>query len=65
MIYISIKFFSRQNSPAKNFCVVAPGKIRKDDYTVMIGHSGPVYGASFSPDRQFLLTCSEDKTGNG
>ncbi len=35
----------------------------KKDYTVMYGHSGPVYGASFSPDNQFLLTCSEDKTG--
>lgn len=43
----------------KNF----QGKVRKEDYTTLVGHSGPVYGASFSPDRNYLLTCSEDKTG--
>ena len=26
------------------------------------GHSGPVYGLSFSPDRTLLLSCSEDGT---
>ena len=24
------------------------------------GHSGPIYAASFSPDRSLLLSCSED-----
>lgn len=28
-----------------------------------VGHSGPVYGCSFSPDKRMLLTCSEDSTG--
>jgi len=28
----------------------------------LIGHSGPVYGLSFSPDSQFLLSCSQDST---
>ncbi|KAA8896291.1 WD40-repeat-containing domain protein [Sphaerosporella brunnea] len=28
----------------------------------LIGHSGPVYGVSFSPDRKYLLSCSEDKS---
>ncbi|XP_067931982.1 transcription initiation factor TFIID subunit 5-like [Watersipora subatra] len=28
----------------------------------LIGHSGPVYGVSFSPDRHSLLSCSEDGT---
>ncbi|XP_053548425.1 transcription initiation factor TFIID subunit 5 [Bombina bombina] len=29
---------------------------------VLYGHSGPVYGASFSPDRNYLLSSSEDGT---
>ncbi|XP_070801565.1 transcription initiation factor TFIID subunit 5 [Pituophis catenifer annectens] len=29
---------------------------------ILYGHSGPVYGASFSPDRNYLLSCSEDGT---
>ncbi|GIX77637.1 transcription initiation factor TFIID subunit 5 [Caerostris extrusa] len=28
----------------------------------LIGHSGPVYGTSFSPDKNLLLSCSEDCT---
>ena len=28
------------------------------------GHSGAVYGLSFSPDKTLLLSCSEDGTGN-
>ena len=26
----------------------------------LIGHSGPVYGLSFNPDKSLLLSCSED-----
>jgi len=26
----------------------------------LVGHSGPVYGLSFNPDRSLLLSCSED-----
>lgn len=29
----------------------------------LFGHSGPVYCLSFSPDRNLLLSCSEDGTG--
>lgn len=32
------------------------------DSRLLLGHSGPVYSTSFSPDRNFLLTCSEDAT---
>ncbi|KAF8976148.1 Transcription initiation factor TFIID subunit 5 [Entomortierella lignicola] len=32
------------------------------DSRKLIGHSGPVFGASFSPDNKYLITCSEDKT---
>jgi len=28
----------------------------------LAGHSGPIHGVSFSPDRTLLLTCSEDGT---
>ena len=27
---------------------------------MLLGHCGPVYGLSFSPDRTMLLSCSED-----
>jgi transcription initiation factor TFIID subunit 5 len=33
-----------------------------EDYNILVGHSGPVYSASFSPDNLFLLTGSEDHT---
>lgn len=32
------------------------------DNKLLCGHSGPVYGVSFSPCRQLLLSCSEDNT---
>lgn len=33
------------------------------EYKRLIGHSGPVYGLSFSHDNKYLISCSEDKTG--
>ena len=30
----------------------------------LIGHSGPVYGSSFSPDRNLMVSASEDGTGD-
>ncbi|KAH9497999.1 uncharacterized protein LOC124489995 [Dermatophagoides farinae] len=33
-----------------------------DDLKILFGHSGPVYGLSFSPCRDMLLSCSEDTT---
>lgn len=32
------------------------------DYRCLVGHSGPVFGCSISPDNQFLLSSSEDTT---
>ena len=29
----------------------------------MIGHSGPVFAVSFSPDKYYLVSGSEDGTG--
>ncbi|OAD69198.1 hypothetical protein PHYBLDRAFT_1237, partial [Phycomyces blakesleeanus NRRL 1555(-)] len=33
-----------------------------DYYKRLVGHSGPVYGLSFSHDNKYLISCSEDKT---
>ncbi|KAI9269889.1 WD40-repeat-containing domain protein [Sporodiniella umbellata] len=32
------------------------------EYKKLIGHSGPIYGLSFSHDNKYLISCSEDKT---
>lgn len=29
----------------------------------LVGHAGPIYKLSFSPDRSLLLSASEDTTG--
>jgi transcription initiation factor TFIID subunit 5 len=34
-----------------------------EDYHVFAGHSGPIYGLSISPENKFLLSSSEDSTG--
>lgn len=55
-----VKIWSLKGSPLKS--------VIKDDpnngHTVrrLVGHAGPVYGLSFSPDSRFLLSSSEDKT---
>lgn len=33
------------------------------DSKLLTGHSGPVYAARFSRDRKYLVSCSEDGTG--
>lgn len=41
------------------------GVLQNDEsapYKRLVGHSGAVYGLSFSPDNRFLLSSSEDKT---
>ncbi|KAL6064870.1 LisH domain-containing protein [Balamuthia mandrillaris] len=35
---------------------------RTTDYVPLLGHSGPVYACSFSPDNNFLISASEDNT---
>ncbi|KAI8068048.1 WD40-repeat-containing domain protein [Gongronella butleri] len=32
------------------------------DYARLVGHAGPVYAASFSPDNSYMITCSQDHT---
>ena len=34
-----------------------------EDSKLLLGHNGPVYGSSFSNDRSYLTSCSEDGTG--
>jgi len=31
---------------------------------ILYGHTGPIYALSFSPDRNLLLSSSEDTTSN-
>ncbi|KAI8090980.1 WD40-repeat-containing domain protein [Gilbertella persicaria] len=40
------------------------GKLEQEgtDYKKLIGHSGPIYGISFSHDNKYLISCSEDQT---
>ena len=33
------------------------------DSKLLLGHSGPVYATNFSPDRNSLISSSEDGTG--
>jgi WD40 repeat protein len=33
------------------------------EFKILLGHSGPVYACSFSPDKYYLISGSEDGTG--
>jgi transcription initiation factor TFIID subunit 5 len=33
------------------------------DFKTLLGHSGPVYAVSFSPDKYYLISGSEDGSG--
>ena len=37
------------------------GSPRMQD-SVLVGHSGPIYSTSISPDNRYILSCSEDKS---
>jgi len=41
---------------------VSTARKRTTDYVRLLGHSGPVYSCSFSPDNQYLISASEDNT---
>lgn len=56
-----IKLWSLDGKPLKS--VLKRDRHKPQENTrKLIGHSGPVYGVSFSPDNKYLLSCSEDKT---
>ncbi|CAH1766861.1 6643_t:CDS:10 [Entrophospora sp. SA101] len=38
------------------------GNVKGGDCKKLCGHSGPIFGLSFSPDNKHLLSCSEDST---
>ena len=65
----SIKLWDVKKSHTRLFGTVATEnngmeKRADDDHLLLLGHSGPVYSLSFSPDNQFLLSSSEDTTGS-
>ncbi len=33
------------------------------DHRTLVGHSGPVFAVCFSPDKNFVVSASEDGTG--
>lgn len=43
---------------------MGPGSVSGDEptFTYLVGHDGPVYGLSFSPDNRFLVSCSGDSS---
>lgn len=55
-----IKLWSLDGRPLKS---IFKRDTRNNDNTRrLVGHSGPVYGLSFSPDNKYLISASEDKT---
>ena len=55
-----IRLWSIDGSPLQS--VLKSDKHNHENTRKLIGHSGSVYGLSFSPDNRYLLSCSEDKT---
>lgn len=56
----SIKLWSLDGKPLKS--IFKKDRQNNDNTRKLIGHSGPVYALSFSPDNRYLISASEDKT---
>ncbi|CCH44704.1 Transcription initiation factor TFIID subunit 5 [Wickerhamomyces ciferrii] len=54
-----IKLWSLDGSPLKS---VLRSDQSEENTRKLIGHSGSIYGISFSPDNRYLLSSSEDRT---
>ncbi|EGV65618.1 WD40 repeat-like protein [Yamadazyma tenuis ATCC 10573] len=55
-----IKLWSIDGKPLKS--IFKKDRHNNDNSRKLIGHSGPVYSTSFSPDNRYLISGSEDKT---
>ena len=55
-----VKLWSLDGKPLKS--VFKRDRNNTSNSRKLIGHSGPVYGVSFSPDNKYLISGSEDKT---
>lgn len=55
-----VKLWSLDGRPLRALSKKDPRN--NSDSRKLVGHSGPVYGISFSPDNRYLISASEDKT---
>lgn len=55
-----VKLWSLDGRPLKS--VLKRDRQNNDSLRKLIGHSGPVYSISFSPDNRYMISGSEDKT---
>lgn len=57
-----VRIWSVTGAPLKSIVPSENGPDGPPKSRRLIGHSGPIFNVSFSPDAKYLLSCSEDKS---